>query len=117
MSGDKPDPPSAAPHPQQTLPAQTAPGVIHDGVQPVCDGQHRAVHELCPNGHLDEVISLQVDGSRGLIQDQDPGFAQESSGQAHQLPLANTASTESLQCPTAHSHCAQSSFTVLPKTP
>lgn len=97
------------------------PGVIHDCVQPVCNGQYCAVHKLCPNGHLDEVICLQVDGGRGFIQDQDPGFAQESSGQAHELPLANTASTDSLYCPqlpTAHSHsCSAGHSSGYPKNP
>lgn len=97
-------PPRATSHPQQTHePAMHCsdilPGVIHDCVQPVCNGQHGAILKLCPDGHLDEVISLQVDGGRGLVQDQDPGFAQESSGQAHELPLANTAGTDRLHCP------------------
>lgn len=97
------------------------PGVIHDCVQPVCNGQHCAVHKLCPNGHLDEVVCLQVNGGCGFIQDQDPGFAQESSGQAHELPLANTASTDSLSV-TPAPHCSQPlvlirSLIVLPKTP
>lgn len=107
-------PPSATSHPQQTHePAMHCsdilPGVIHDCVQPVCNGQHGAVLKLCPDGHLDEVISLQVDGGRGLVQDQDPGFAQESSGQAHELPLANAAGTDRL-----HRHLCSAGY---PKKP
>lgn len=48
--------------------------IVHDGVQPVCYGQHCTVLELCPDGLLDKVIRLHVYGSSGLIQNQDLGF-------------------------------------------
>lgn len=53
------------------------------------DGEHGAVRELRPDGGLDQVIRLQVDGGRGLVQDQNAGVPQEGAGQAHQLPLAD----------------------------
>lgn len=119
-------PPSAASHPQQTHEPsvhypEVSPGVIHDGVQPVCNGQHGAVHKLCPDGALDQVICLQVDGGRGFVQDQDPGFAQESPGQAHQLPLPNAARTDSPSlppAPPAHRHsCSAAHSAAHPKNP
>ena len=65
-------------------------GVVHDGVEPVRDGQHGAVEELGPDGRLDEVVSLKVDRGRGLVEDQNLGLSQQGSGQAHELPLAHT---------------------------
>lgn len=34
------------------------PGVVHNGVEPVCNGQHRAGLKLGTDGSLDEVIRL-----------------------------------------------------------
>lgn len=31
---------------------------VHDGVQPVCDGDDRALGELVPDGRLNEAIRL-----------------------------------------------------------
>lgn len=42
-----------------------------------------------PDCCLDEVISLQVYGRSGLIQDQDLGLPEDGSGQADQLSLAH----------------------------
>ena len=66
--------------------------IVHDGVETMCDGEDGAVSKLCADGLLNEVISLEVHSSSGLIQDQDFGLAEQSSGQAHQLTLANTVS-------------------------
>lgn len=56
--------------PTRSLPAWvlvSPPGVVHDGVEPMCDGQHRAGLKLGADGSLDEVVCLQVNGCRGLI--------------------------------------------------
>ena len=66
------------------------PGVVHDGVEPVCDGEDGTVFKLGADGGLDQVVRLHVYSSRGLIQDQDLGLAEESASQADQLPLAQT---------------------------
>lgn len=56
-------------------------------------GEDGAVLKLGADGGLDEVVSLQVDSSRGLVQDEDPGLPQQSSGQTHQLSLTHTEDT------------------------
>ena len=68
------------------------PVIVHDGVDPMCDGEDGTVSKFCADGLLNEVIGLEVHGSSGLVQDQDLGLAEQSSGQAHQLTLANTVS-------------------------
>ena len=42
--------------------------VVHHGVDPVCDGQHRAGREVGLDGSLYEVVRPQVQASRGLVQ-------------------------------------------------
>lgn len=69
------------------------PGVVHDGVEAVSDGQDGAVFKLGADGGLDQVVCLHVHSSRGLVQDQDLGLSQESSGQTHQLALAQAGQT------------------------
>lgn len=71
----------------------SAPCVVHDSVEPVSYGEDGAVLKLGADGGLDEVVGLQVDSSRGLVQDKDPGLPQESSGQTHQLPLTHAEDT------------------------
>lgn len=66
------------------------PGVVHDGIEPVGDGQDSAVLKLGPDGGLDQVVRLTVYSCSGLIQNQDLGLAEESAGQADQLPLTQT---------------------------
>lgn len=68
---------------------------VHDGVQPVGDGDHCAVGELVLDGRLNEVVCLQIHRSSGLIQDQDLGFPKQSPAQAQQLPLAYAAANRS----------------------
>ncbi len=53
------------------------------------DGEHGAVGELCADGCLDEVVRFQVDGGRGLVQDEDLGLAEQRPGQAHELALSD----------------------------
>lgn len=53
--------------------------------------QDGAVLKLRADGGLDQVVCLHVHSCSGLIQDQDLGLPQQSSGQAHQLPLTHTA--------------------------
>ncbi len=65
--------------------------VINDSVESVCNGDDGAIRKLCSYGLLDEVISLQVHGSCGLVQHQDLGLTEEGSSQTHQLTLTNTA--------------------------
>ena len=67
-----------------------SPGVVHDGVEAVGDGQHGAVLKLGPDGGLDQSVGLQVHGRRGFVQDQDLRLPQQRSGQTHKLPLAQT---------------------------
>ena len=44
------------------------PVVVHDGVEPVGDGEDRAVRELPPDGGLHQVVRLKVHSRRGLVQ-------------------------------------------------
>ena len=37
---------------------------------PVCDGEDCASLELLPDGCLDEVVRLKVDGRRGLVENE-----------------------------------------------
>ena len=55
---------------------------VPDGVQPVGNGDGRAVGELLLDGCLDEAIGLQIHGGGGLIHDQNLGFPKQSPGQA-----------------------------------
>ena len=50
------------------------PGVVHDGVESVSDGQDSAVLKLGADGGLDQVVHLQVHSSCGLVQNQDLGL-------------------------------------------
>jgi len=65
--------------------------VVHDGVDSVCDGQHRTVSELAAYCRLDQIIGLRVDGRRRLIKDQHLGLTEQRTSQAHQLLLTHTA--------------------------
>lgn len=47
----------------------SSPGAVHDAVQTVGNGEDRAVGKLFTDSVLDQVVRLQVDGCRGLIQD------------------------------------------------
>lgn len=67
-----------------------SPGVVHDGVETVSDGEDSTIVELCPDGGLNEVISFQVHGCRGLIQHKDLRLPQQGPGQANELALPNT---------------------------
>lgn len=71
-----------------SMPA-ASPCVVHDGVEPVSNGQDSAVVKLRPDGRLNEVIGFEVHGRGGLIQDQDLCLPQQSPGQAQQLTLPN----------------------------
>lgn len=67
-----------------------SPGVVHDGVETVSDGEDGTSVELCPDGGLNEVICFQVHGRGGLIQHEDLGLPQQGPSQANQLALPNT---------------------------
>ena len=60
---------------------------VHDGVDPVGDGEDGALPELLPDGGLDEAVRLKVHGGGGLVQHVDPGVPQQGPRQAHQLSL------------------------------
>lgn len=70
------------------------PAVVHDGVKTVRDCQDRAVLKLRTDSHLNQVVCLHVHGRCGLIQNQNFGFPQQSSGQTQELPLTHTKSKE-----------------------
>lgn len=63
---------------------------VHDRVQPVRDGEHRALAELCPDHRLDLHVRLDVHRRGRLVHSNDPRLAQHSSCHAQQLPLPNT---------------------------
>ncbi len=65
------------------------PRAVHDGVEPVGDGQHGAVGKLLPDGGLDEVVGLHVDGGGGLVEHEQLGLSEEGPGKADELPLAD----------------------------
>lgn len=58
----------------------TVPGVVHDGVEAMRYGEDSAVLKLRADGGLDQVVRLHVYSCRGLIQNEDPGLPQQSSG-------------------------------------
>lgn len=78
-------------HPTRSPPggSRAPPGVVHDGVEPVGDGEDGAVMELRPDGGLNEVVRFQVHGRCGLIQHKDLRLPQQGPGQAHELTLPN----------------------------
>lgn len=49
---------------------------VHDGVEPVSDGEHSTVSELGADCALNQVISLKIHGGCRLIQDQHLGLTQ-----------------------------------------
>ncbi len=77
--------------------------IVYDGVESVSNGEDSAVCKLCSYGLLNEVISLQVHGSCGLVQYQDLGLTEERSCQTHQLTLTNTATIETVR--KANTYC------------
>jgi len=55
----------------------------------MCNRQHRAVGELAAYSCLNQIVRLNIDGSRRLVEHQDRSFAQQSTCQADQLSLTN----------------------------
>jgi len=43
-----------------------------------------------PDGLLDEVVGLEVNCGRGLVEDEDLGLAKQGSGETNELSLADT---------------------------
>ncbi len=78
--------------------------IVHDGVESVCNGDDGRVSKLCSDGLLDEVISLQVHGSCGLVQHQDLCLTEEGSSQTHQLTLTNTVGKKTKEEKLHHNH-------------
>ena len=56
---------------------------------PMSNCENCAFTEFLPNGILNEVVRLQINGRSGLIEDKDLRFAQQGSGQTNELPLTN----------------------------
>ena len=67
--------------------ARASPRVVHDGVEPVSNGEDGTVVKLRPDGGLNEVVRFQVHSRRGLIQHKDLRLPQQGPGQAHKLAL------------------------------
>lgn len=66
------------------------PVAVDDCVQPVGNGQYRAVLELPLDRLLDEIVGAGIDVGRRLVQHEDPVPARDGTGQTEQLPLADT---------------------------
>ena len=66
---------------------RASPRVVHDGVEPVSDGEDGTVIKLRPDGGLNEIVRFQVHGRCGLVQYQDLRLPQQGPGQAHKLAL------------------------------
>lgn len=58
------------------------------------DCQDRAVLKLRTDSRLNQFVCLHVHGCCGLIQNQNFGFPQQSSGQTQELPLTHAKSKE-----------------------
>ncbi len=77
-------------HPKSTE-INDAPVAVEDGVEPVRDREDGAVSELLADRVLDELVRLQVDGGRRLVQNQNLRLAQQRPRQTHELPLPHAA--------------------------
>ena len=65
--------------------------VVENRVEAVGDGEDGAGVELSTDCFLNQFISIQINGSCGLVEDQHFwGSAEESSGEANELLLSNT---------------------------
>lgn len=62
---------------------------VHDRVQTMGDGEHRAIGEFVANGRLNEFICVGIDVGRCLVQNEDFIVAQNGACQTHQLALAH----------------------------
>lgn len=91
------------------------PVVIYDSVETVGYGQDSTVPELLLYGLLDQLVRLEVNGGRGLVQDQNLCLLEESSGQTQQLPLSYATTTDVLSV-TQHYNIAVN-VTINPRRP
>ena len=57
--------------------SSSLPIIVHDGVEPVRNGEHCAVSEFTPNRLLNELIRFQVHRGRGFIENQDLTFTEQ----------------------------------------
>jgi hypothetical protein len=62
---------------------------VHDGVQPVRYGQHRAPAELPPDGTLDQLVGLRVHVGCSFVQNENLVHPDHRSGQAQELSLSH----------------------------
>ena len=60
---------------------------ITQGTEAVRDHDHRAIHDQLVQRVHDLGLGLNVEGCSGLVEDQDGGVAQESTGNGNPLPL------------------------------
>ena len=60
----------------QTRHTWISPVIVHDGVQPVGNGDDSTASKLITDGLLDKVIRFHVNSSSGFIKHQDLGFPQ-----------------------------------------
>lgn len=58
---------------------------IHHSVDSVRNGQNRTVGKLASDGALDNSIRLNINSSRGFIEDQNGRLAKKSTGKANKL--------------------------------
>ena len=63
------------------------PVAVHDGVEPVRDGDDGAVPELLPDCCLDQVVRFQVDRCSCFVQNNHLAVPQTCSSQTKELPL------------------------------
>ena len=69
------------------------PVIVHDGIEPVSNGDDGAFFKLVANGCLYEVVGLHVHGGSRLVQHQDPCLSQQCPSKTGQLALPNTERT------------------------
>ncbi len=60
---------------------------VHDGVEAVRNGEHRAVGKPLADGRLDQRVCRRVHVCRSLVQHEDAAVAQDGASKAHELPL------------------------------
>ena len=53
------------------------PIIIHNSIEPVCNGENCAVSELAPNRLLNEIISFQIHRGCGFIKNKDLTVTQQ----------------------------------------
>mmetsp|Transcript_29498 Transcript_29498/g.89622 ORF Transcript_29498/g.89622 Transcript_29498/m.89622 type:complete len:490 (+) Transcript_29498:1116-2585(+) len=65
------------------------PVALHDGVEPVGDGEHGGVGHLAAQRLLDQLVRLHVDGSGRLVEDENARALEQRPRHADELPLTH----------------------------